>query len=117
MMNNDQQQAKDLTHCIGTTKGPGESAHEYTFVSPDVKREIKTGEFVYYETQVEDEMRQILGRVTDRVPLRLYPDSFMADPAVSPAEVAAMLGFLEQQHELFEVTVVGGAGLLRSQSG
>jgi DNA helicase HerA-like ATPase len=105
-MNNDQEQVKDLTHCIGTTKGPGESAHEYTFVSPDVKREIKTGEFVYYETQVEGETRQILGRVTDRVPLRLYPDSFMADPAVSPAEVAAILGFLEQQHELFEVTVV-----------
>ena len=55
MMNNDQEQVKDLTHCIGTTKGPGESAHEYTFVSPDVKREIKTGEFVYYETQVEGE--------------------------------------------------------------
>jgi DNA helicase HerA-like ATPase len=30
----------------------------------------------------------------------------MADPDVSPAQVAAMLGFLEQQHELFEVTVV-----------
>jgi DNA helicase HerA-like ATPase len=105
-MKNNQADATLLIRCIGTTKGPGESAHEYTFVSPDVKREIKTGEFVYYETQVEDEMRQILGRVTDRVPLRLYPDSFMADPAVSPAEVAAMLGFLEQQHELFEVTVV-----------
>jgi len=92
--------------CIGTTKGPGESAHEYTFVTPDVERQVKTGEFVYYETQVEGETRQILGRVADRIPLRLYPDSFMADPAVSPAQVAGMLGFLEQQHELFEVTVV-----------
>ncbi len=92
--------------CIGTTKGPGESAHEYTFVTPDVERRVKTGEFVYYETEVEGQARQILGRVTDRVPLRLYPDSFMADPDVSPAQVAVMLGFLEQQHELFEVTVV-----------
>ena len=56
--------------CIGTTKGPGESAHEYTFVTPDVERWVKTGEFVYYETRVEGQTRQILGRVTDRVPLR-----------------------------------------------
>jgi DNA helicase HerA-like ATPase len=92
--------------CIGTTKGPGESAHEFTFVTPDAERQVKTGEFVYYEAQVEGQTRQILGRVTDRAPLRLYPDSFMADPAVSPAQMAAMLGFREQQHELFEVTVV-----------
>jgi DNA helicase HerA-like ATPase len=92
--------------CIGTTKGPGESAHEFTFVTPDAERRVKTGEFVYYEAQVEGQPRQILGRVTDRVPLRLYPDNFMADPAVSPTEVAAMLGFREQPHELFEVTVV-----------
>jgi DNA helicase HerA-like ATPase len=92
--------------CIGTTKGPGESAHEFTFVTPDAERRVKTGEFVYYEAQVEGQPRRILGRVTDRVPLRLYPDNFMADPAISPTEVAAMLGFREQPHELFEVTVV-----------
>jgi DNA helicase HerA-like ATPase len=92
--------------CVGTTKGPGESAHEFTFVTPDPERRVKAGEFVYYETQVEDKTRQILGRVTNRIPLRLYPDSFMADPSVSPAEIAAMLGFREQQHELFEVTAV-----------
>ena len=98
--------SSDPTRCIGITKGPGESAHEFTFVTPDAERRVKTGEFVYYEAQVEGETRPILGRVTDRVPLRLYPDSFMADPAVSPAQVAAMLGFHEQQHELFEITVV-----------
>jgi DNA helicase HerA-like ATPase len=91
---------------IGTTKGPGESAHEFTFVTPDAERQVKTGEFVYYEAQVDGQPRQILGRVTDRIPLRLYPDNFMADPAISPTEVAAMLGFREQPHELFEVTVV-----------
>jgi len=91
--------------CIGTTKGPGESAHEFTFVTPDVERRIKTGEYVYYEATVEGQLRHILGRVTKRVPLRLYPDSFLADPSVPPAEVAAMLGFHEEQHELFEITV------------
>ncbi len=92
--------------CIGTTKGPGESAHEFTFVTPDAERRVKTGEFVYYEAQVDGQPRQILGRVTNRIPLRLYPDNFMADPAISPTEVATMLGFREQPHELFEVTVV-----------
>ena len=52
--------------CIGTTKGPGESAHEFTFVTPDAERRVKTGEFVYYEAQVEGQPRRILGRVTDR---------------------------------------------------
>ncbi len=89
---------------IGTTKGPGESPHEFTFVTPDPDRRIKTGEFVYYETPVEGETQQILGRVTRREPLRLYPDSFMANPAVAPSDVAAMLGFTEHPHELFEVT-------------
>jgi len=92
--------------CIGTTKGPGESAHEFTFVTPDVRRQIKTGEFVYYEAQVDGQLRQILGRVTGRVPLRLYPDTFLADPGVPPAEVAGMLGFHEEPHELFEISVV-----------
>jgi DNA helicase HerA-like ATPase len=92
--------------CVGTAKGPGESAHEFTFVTPDVERRIKSGEFVYYEADVEGEPRQILGRVTNRVPLRLYPDSFLADPGVPPAEVAAMLGFREEPHELFEISVV-----------
>ena len=81
--------------CIGTTKGPGESAHEYTFVTPDPERQVKHGEFVYYETGVEGQARQILGRVTDRIPLRLYPDSFMADPSVSPAEVVFTAGATE----------------------
>ena len=31
--------------------------------------------------------------VTDRLPLRLYPDSFMADPNVPPQEVAALVGY------------------------
>ena len=92
--------------CIGTTKGPGESPHEFTFVTPDPDRQVKTGEFVYYETKVDAKKRRILGRVASREPLRVYPDNFMADPAVPPAEIAAMLGFHESQYELFEITAV-----------
>jgi len=91
---------------IGTTKGPGETPHEYTFITPDREQTVKAGEFVYYETEVDGQPRCVLGRVTGRRPVRLFPDGFLADPSVPPAEVAAMIGYTGQQHELFEVGVV-----------
>ena len=66
--------------CIGTVKGPGETPNEFTFIAPDPERRVKHGEFVYYHTQVDGEARQILGRVTARESVKLFPDSFMADP-------------------------------------
>lgn len=90
---------------IGTTKGPGETPHEYVFVAADPEQKVKYGEFVYYETLFENDVRPILGRVSKRVPLRLYPDTFLSDPTVSPAEVADLLGYDHEPHELFEITV------------
>ncbi|MHB0856995.1 MAG: ATP-binding protein [Anaerolineae bacterium] len=89
---------------IGTTKGPGETPHEFTFVAPDPEQRLKYGEFVYYEVVEAGEPRAILSRITGRVPLRLYPDIFMADPSVPPAGVAELLGFDQGVHELFELT-------------
>ena len=91
--------------CVGTVKGPGETPHEYTFIAPDPERRVKHGEFVYYVAQVEDETRQILGRVTARRSVRLFPDSFMADPNVPPSQVAGLLGYESDANELFELTV------------
>ena len=34
---------------VGIAKGPGETTHEYTFVSRDDEQELKNGEYVYYE--------------------------------------------------------------------
>ena len=34
---------------VGITKGPGETTHEYTFVSRDDEQVLKNGEYVYYE--------------------------------------------------------------------
>ncbi len=90
---------------IGTTKGPGETAHEYRFITPDRKEAIKVGEFVYYETPLGDAVCRVLGRVTGRRPVRLFPDSFLADPDVPPDQVAAMVGYTGHDHELFEVNV------------
>jgi DNA helicase HerA-like ATPase len=91
---------------IGTTKGPGETAHEYLFITPDRERRAKVGEFVYYETVVDGQPRRVLGRITGRQPVRLFPDGFLADPDVPPDEVASMIGYAEREYELFEVSVV-----------
>lgn len=92
-------------HCIGTVKGPGETPHEFTFIAPDPERRVKHGEFVYYLAQVDGEERQIIGRVTGRESVKLFPDSFMADPTVPPSQVAALLGYDSEENELFEITV------------
>ena len=91
---------------IGTTKGPGETAQEYLLITPDRGRTAKVGEFVYYETAVGGQPRRVLGRITGRQPVRLFPDGFLADPEVPPDQVAALIGYTEREYELFEVGVV-----------
>ena len=91
--------------CVGTVKGPGETPHEYTFIAPDPERRVKHGEFVYYLAQVDDAEMRILGRVTGRRSVRLFPDSFMADPTVPPSQVAELVGYDSNATELFEITV------------
>src|SRR5258705_12968517 len=85
---------------VGITKGPGETTHEYTFVSRDDEQVLKNGEYVYYELIDPDlaalnshdaPIRRVLGRVLKRVPLQLYPDTFLGEPEISPAQVAAMV--------------------------
>jgi len=94
-----------LVSLIGTTKGPGETPHEYAFITPDREQTAKVGEFVYYETTVDGQTRHVLGRITGRKPVRLFPDGFLADPSAPPAEVAAMIGYTDTDYELFEVSV------------
>src|SRR5205809_634625 len=128
---------------VGITKGPGENAHEYTFVSRDDEQVLKNGEYVYYEltdpgnvgvplagtrppgviesvnvagtrttglTEPENvtgiqTSRRVLGRIIKRLPLQLYPDTFLAEPEISPAQVAAMVGYDSHANELFELHV------------
>src|SRR2546421_9269636 len=96
---------------VGITKGPGENAHEYTFVSRDDEQVLKNGEYVYYELADPAEggpsapTRRVLGRIIKRVPLQLYPDTFLAEPEIAPAQVAAMVGYDARTNELFELHV------------
>ena len=94
-----------LKTAVGTVKGPGETLHEYTFIAPDPQRQLKHGEFVYYTAPVDGSERQILGRITARAAVKLFPDTFMANPSVPPQTVAAMLGYESDATELFELTV------------
>src|SRR5579885_1331037 len=94
---------------VGITKGPGESTHEYTFVSRDDEQELKNGEYVYYELSDQENpnapSRRVLGRIIKRVPLKLYPDTFLAEPEIAPSQVAAMVGYDSRANELFELHV------------
>ncbi|GAC1378362.1 MAG: DUF87 domain-containing protein [Ktedonobacteraceae bacterium] len=109
---------RPLRKPVGITKGPGESTHEYTFVSRDDEQELKNGEYVYYElSNLEGAgvngngvfpssfSQRVLGRIIKRVPLKLYPDTFLAEPEISPAQVAAMVGYDARANELFELHV------------
>ncbi len=100
---------------VGITKGPGETTHEYTFVSRDDEQVLKNGEYVYYELanvgasgiglNGNTAPRRVLGRILKRVPLQLYPDTFLAEPEIAPSEVAAMVGYDSRANELFELHV------------
>ena len=90
---------------IGVAKGPGETPHEYTMISADCEQQLKSGEFVYYKVSADGEERRILGRITSREPVKLFPDSFLADPGVSPDELARAVGYTQPERELFELTV------------
>lgn len=92
---------------IGIAKGPGETPNEYTFVTPDTERRVKTSEFVYYEADVDGTKRQILGRVIRRIPLRLYPDSFLAHPEVDPGQIAALVGYRDPGTDAAEAEDMG----------
>ncbi|HEX4205536.1 MAG TPA: ATP-binding protein [Ktedonobacteraceae bacterium] len=99
---------------VGITKGPGETNHQYTFVSRDDAQVLKNGEYVYYELADPDRtllpdgsvlQRRVLGRIMKRVPLQLYPDTFLGEPEIPPAQVAAMVGYDSVTNELFELHV------------
>ena len=106
-----QTNAQTRAEAVGVTKGPGETIHEYTFISRDEQRVLKNGEYVYYYLDGDyaasrvGQGQRVLGRILQRVPVQLYPDSFLSEPSVSPAQVAAMMGYDQRASDLFELHV------------
>jgi uncharacterized protein len=94
---------------VGTVKGPGEDGNQYLFITTD-NRQVKIGEFVYYEVTAADgggrlEVRQILGKISARCLIDHLPDRMFADTEISPEAIAALVGFSHPNPEIYEVTV------------
>ncbi|MGQ0542816.1 MAG: ATP-binding protein [Blastocatellia bacterium] len=87
----------------GTVKGPGKLPHEYLFITRENKR-TRIGEFVYYEAEVGDEQRQIVGTIKERRLVRNLPDAFLADAGTPPSAVASLIG-IDGDLEIYEITV------------
>jgi DNA helicase HerA-like ATPase len=88
----------------GTVKGPGLLPHEYLFITRDNNR-TRIGEFVYYETQIDNEPRRIVGTINSRRLVRNLPDAFLADPGTPPSAVSALIGLDGDALEIYEITV------------
>ncbi len=88
----------------GTVKGPGLLPHEYLFITRDNNR-TRIGEFVYYETQIGDELRRIVGTINSRRLVRNLPDAFLADPGTHPSAVSALIGLDGDALEIYEIAV------------
>ena len=90
---------------LGRAKGPGPTPHSFLFVSPDAAQNLKVGEFITYEAEIDGGERQtVLARISERRPVRLYPDSFSANPEIDPNLVASIVGYSGKTSELFEIT-------------
>ena len=88
----------------GTVKGPGLLPHEYLFITRDNKKN-RIGEFVYYESEVGDEKRQIVGTINGRKLVRSLPDAFLADPNTPPSLVSSLIGLEDDALEIYEIAV------------
>ena len=88
----------------GTVKGPGEMPHEYLFITKDNKK-TRIGEFVYYQANIGEERRQIVGTIKSRKLVRNLPDVFLSDPNTPPSLVSALIGLDGDGCEIYEITV------------
>lgn len=96
-----------LPKAIGTVKGPGEDGNQYLFITAD-NQQVRIGEFVYYEIPASRDPKnrlQVLGKISERCLIDHLPDRIFADTEVSPEIVAALIGFVHPNPELYEVTV------------
>jgi DNA helicase HerA-like ATPase len=85
---------------IGRVKAPGLKPHTFSLIAPDSEQDLRLGEFIRY---LSDE-QVVYARITERKPLRLFPNGFSGDPALDPNDVAEAVGYSGRHNELFELT-------------
>ncbi len=89
---------------VGTVKGPGETPHQYVFITSD-NEHTRIGEFVYYAVETPGGSRDILGSITERRLVRQLPDGFLSNPEISPRAISNLIGCELIQPELYEIVV------------
>ena len=89
---------------IGTVKGPGETPHQFVFITSD-NTHTKIGEFVYYQIHKRNIPVQIIGSITERKLVRHLPDGFLSNPEISPQSISSLIGCDLVKPELYEITV------------
>ena len=88
----------------GTVKGPGLLPHEYLFITRENKK-TRIGEFVYYQGDIGDEFRRIVGTITSTRLVRNLPDAFLAEPGTPPSSISSLIGLDGDALEIYEITV------------
>ena len=77
---------------IGISKGPGETPHEYTFVSPTPSSGSSTASLSTMTPLVDGRRAHILARVTQRLPCASTPIRFWPTRPSTPPRVAGVAG-------------------------
>jgi len=93
-----------MSDILARVKAPGERPHTFLMVTPDTEQRLRQGEFVTYQANIGGNDQTILARVTERRAIRLYPDSFLADPTLDPNAISATVGYSGAISDLSELT-------------
>ncbi len=88
----------------GTTKGPGDTPHEFIFISTDPENILKHGEYVWYAIEKNNKTQRVIARITERVDAHGYPDTFLSDPLIAPQDIAAIMGYPREQSTIYEIS-------------
>lgn len=93
-----------MSEFLARVKAPGERPHTFLMVTPDPEQRLRQGEFVSYTTKIDGSEQTILARITERRAIRLYPDSFLANPLLDPNIISSAVGYSGSISDLSELT-------------
>jgi uncharacterized protein len=93
-----------MSEILARVKAPGDRPHSFLMVTPDTEQRLRQGEFVSYTMQIDGTDQIVLARIIERRAIRLYPDSFLADPSLDPNIISATVGYSGSISDLSELT-------------
>lgn len=93
-----------MNEILARVKSPGERPHTFLMVTPDTDQKLRQGEFITYTAKIGVLEQTILARITQRRAIRLYPDSFLADPSLDPQIISSAVGYSGSISDLSELT-------------